>query len=388
MLKNPWLIVPVLLTIEAVVLFASRDKRLAKFFDIVSPVFWIYFLPMLVSTLGLIDPKAPVLSSITTQLLPASLFLLLLTVDVRAILSLGGKALGMFFIGSLGIILGAVLSFWIFKGFVGGKFWGGFGALCASWTGGSANMIAVKEALSVPDQVFTPMVMVDTIVPYVWMGLLIAAARWQPFFDRWNHADRGILDDLRRRTERTENAAGTRFSLFTLVLLFTIALTAGQFSQLLAGHLPAIKDVFSTYAWTIIVVTSISLGLSFTPARRLERLGSNRLGYFLLYFVLTAIGAKSALTHAGTAAVLIMAGFLIALVHAGVMLLGARILKAPLFLVAAASQANLGGVASAPVVAAVYEPGLASVGLLLAVLGNIVGTYFGILCAQICRIFS
>ena len=388
MLRDPWLIICVLLTIEVTVQRLSRLPRLEKFFDIVSPVFWIYFLPMLASSLGLIDPKAPVLGFITTNLLPASLFLLLMTVDMGAILRLGGKALGMFFIGSAGIILGAVISFAVFHRFVGAQFWGGFGALSASWTGGSANMIAVKEALSVPDAVFSPMVVVDTVVPYLWMGILIAAVRWQDVFDRWNRSDRAVIDILRRRTADQRKGAGARLSLAMVVMFLALAAFGSAVAQYIAARLPAIKDLFSTYAWAIIVVSTLGLGLSFTPLRRLEDKGATKVGYFILYFVLTAIGAKAALANVGSALLLITAGLLIVLVHVGFLLVGARILRAPLFLVAAASQANIGGVASAPVVAAVYEPGLASVGLLLAILGNIVGTYFGIMCGQLCRILS
>ncbi len=388
MLRNPWLIIGTLLAIEIAVLRLSRWPRLERFFDIVSPVFWIYFLPMLCSTLGLIDPKAPVLGAITTHLLPASLLLLLMTVDVFAILRLGGKALGMFFIGSAGIITGTILSFAIYRGFVGGQFWSGFGALSASWTGGSANMIAVKEALSVPDTVFAPMVVVDTVVPYLWMGILIAAVRWQGLFDRWNRSERGVIEDLRRRTEGQRQSNSAPLSLAMLAVFLGMAALGSAASQLIAARLPIIKDIFSTYAWTIIIVTALGLGLSFTPVRRLESRGATRVGYFILYFVLTVIGAKAALTNIASAFFLVTAGLLIVLVHAGFLLAGARILRAPLFLVAAASQANIGGVASAPVVAAVYEPGLASVGLLLAILGNIVGTYLGILCAQLCRIIS
>ena len=173
-----------------------------------------------------------------------------------------------------------------------------------------------------------------------------------------------------------------------LAVFIAIAALGSAVSQLVATKLPVIKDIFSTYAWTIIVVTTLGLGLSFTPVRKLEDKGATKVGYFILYFVLTAIGAKAALVNIGSALLLITAGLVIVLVHVGFLLAGARILRAPLFLVAAASQANIGGVASAPVVAAVYEPGLASVGLLLAILGNIVGTYFGIMCAQLCRIFS
>jgi uncharacterized membrane protein len=142
----------------------------------------------------------------------------------------------------------------------------------------------------------------------------------------------------------------------------------------------------SGYTWTILLVTLAGILLSFTPVRKLELSGATRTGYDLLYFVLTAIGAKAAVASIGSALVLIGAGLLIVAVHATVLLAGARLLRAPMFLVAAASQANIGGVASAPVVAEVYHPGLASVGLLLAILGNITGTWLGIMCAQLCRL--
>ena len=153
----------------------------------------------------------------------------------------------------------------------------------------------------------------------------------------------------------------------------------------MAKFLPVVKNIISLSAWTIIVVTTLGILFSFTPARRLEKFGSNKIGYFLLYFVLTTIGAKASVSHLGASAILIAAGVVIILVHAAVLLIAARLLKAPAMLVAAASQANVGGVASAPVVAEIYQPGLASIGLLMAILGNIIGTYLGIVVGQICR---
>ena len=385
MLKNPVAIVIFLIAVEALILYLSERKSLSKFFNIISPIFWIYFLPMLASTCGIIDSRAEVLGHITKYILPGCLLLLLIGVDVPAIMKLGGRALAMFGIGSLGVILGSVISFLLFRDIVGSQFWGGFGALSASWTGGSANMIAVKEALSVPDAVFSPMVVVDAIVPYLWMGILIAGVRWQRIFDVWNKSDQKVIEELYRRTAIAKYEP-PRFSVKMIVALLAIALTGSLLSLGVAGLLPVVDNVFSTYAWTIVMVTIIGIALSYTPARRLESFGSSRLGSLLLYFVLTAIGAKSALTDMSSAAVLISAGLVIILVHALVLLAGARWLKAPLFLVAAASQANIGGVASAPVVAAVYEPGLASVGLLLAIFGNIVGTYLGIFCGHVCRL--
>ena len=387
MLKSSFLIVPFLLMIEIFILVAAKLRRCEKFFDFLPPVFWIYFLPMLASTAGLIDSKAPVLGAMTTYLLPMSLALLLITVDVRAIFCLGSRALAMFFIGAVGVMAGAGVAFVLFKDLVGHQFWAGFGALSASWTGGSANMIAVKEALAVPDSVFLPMVVVDTICPYIWMGLLIAAVRFQPAFDQWNHSDRGVLDDLRVQANALPQKKEARLTAGGLIAVVGLALVLGFLSHGIALKLPEIKDMISTYAWTIIVVSALALGLSFSPVRRIESAGATKVGYWILYFVLTSIGAKASLSNVGASVVLIGAGAVIIVVHLIFLLIGARIMRAPLFLVAAASQANIGGVASAPVVAAVYEPGLASVGLLLAILGNIVGTYLGILVGQICRAF-
>lgn len=387
MIKNPVIIVIFLVAIEALILYLSGRKSLSKLFGMISPIFWIYFLPMMASTFGLIDSKAPVLGYITKYILPGCLLLLLMCVDVPAIMKLGGKAVAMFGIGSFGVILGTVISFLLFKDTVGNQFWGGFGALSASWTGGSANMIAVKEALSVPDAVFSPMVVVDTVVPYLWMGILIAGVRWQGIFDVWNKSDQTIIKDLHRKA-MLKNTEAPCFSFGMIIMLLVIAASGSMLSQIAAGLLPVVDNLFSTYAWTIIIVTILGLALSLTPAKCLETFGASRLGSYLLYFVLTAIGAKAALLDMSAAAILISAGLVIILVHAVILLAGARWLKAPLFLVAAASQANIGGVASAPVVAAVYEPGLASVGLLLAILGNIVGTYLGIACAQVCRLLA
>lgn len=388
MITHPVLIVAVLLGIEALVLWLSRHERTKRYFDLLPSVFWIYFLPMLAATFGLIATKSPVYGLITTWLLPASLVLLLLPVDIRAILRLGPTAIAMFFIGAAGIMAGAALSFALFKPLIGHQFWAGFGALSASWTGGSANMIAVKEALSVPDEVFAPMVIVDTVVPYLWMGFMIAIVGMQPAFDRWNRSDRTTLDHLGEQVVQYLATKGGRRTASGIALSLAVAFAGGGAAAFIARQMPQVKDVITSYTWTIMIVTFLGILLSFSPVRKLEQSGASRTGYDLLYFVLTAIGAKASVANIGSALVLIAAGLLIVAVHAVVLLVGARLLKAPMFLVAAASQANVGGVASAPVVAEVYHPGLASVGLLLAILGNIVGTWLGILCGQLCRMMG
>jgi uncharacterized membrane protein len=280
----------------------------------------------------------------------------------------------MMFAGSLGIMLATPLVFYLVKQWVGSQMWSGFGALSASWTGGSANMIAAKEALQSPDAVFTPMVIVDTIVPYAWMGILVAAVTLQPAYDKWNRSNREAIDNLNRLHRSVNNVREKHFSLQKIFLILAIAVLSGIFSVYLAGRLPVVKNIISNYTWAIIIVSFLGIALSLTPLKKLENYGAEKIGSFLLYFVLTSIGARSNISHLNVTFILIAAGFLIVGLHALVLLIASRIFKAPMFLVATASQANIGGVAS--------------VGLLLAVLGNILGTYLGVITGQLCRLLA
>lgn len=385
MIEHPVLIVLILLIIEVIVLTAAGHPRTQKYFHFLPGVFWIYFLPMLISSAGLIDNKSPLYGLVTTYGLPASLFLLLLGVDLKGIARLGRTAVLMFLAGSFGIMLGTALSFALFRSIVGEEFWSGFGALSGSWTGGSANMVAVKEALGTPDDIFLPMVVVDTVVPYVWMGLLVAASTWQGAFDRWNRSDRSVLDRLQQRMREAQEKARVTLNLKNVFIIALLAAVVSGAMQLFSSALPAVAGVVTKFTWTIILVSVAGLAASLTPLRRCEAMGSTKIGYYLLYFVLTTIGAKASIAHLQASLLLIVCGVVIILVHAVILLAAARWLRAPLMLAATASQANVGGVASAPVVAEIYQPGLGSIGLLMAILGNIIGTYLGIATGQICR---
>lgn len=385
MIHHPFLIILFLLSLESLILYVSGHSRFKKYFQFLPSIFWIYFLPMLASTFGILDSKSPLYQALSIYVLPVSIFLLLLPVDIKAIFKLGTPALIMFFAGSLGVVLGTPLVFFLLKNQIGENMWQGFACLAASWMGGSANFIAVKEAMGVEDAILLPMVVMDTIVPYVWMGTLVACVKLQPIFDRWNQSNRRILDELSQRASSDIRSPGEKIQQGKIISIVIFAVIIGQLSSFLAGFLPEVKNIISKYAWTIILVSFAGIGLSFTRIKKCHEFGSTKIGYFLLYFVLTSIGARANLAYAGSTLILIAAGFLIVLIHMTVLLLTAKIIKAPMFLVATASQANIGGVASAPIVAEIYQPGLASVGLLLAILGNIIGTYLGILVGQICR---
>ncbi len=375
---NPFFAVLLLVGIEISVLFISSRKHLKKFFHFIPAVFWIYFLPMIASTTGLLVSDERLYRSITDIFLPLSLILLLSGVDIPAIAGLGRQALLMMLVGSLGIVLATPLVFYLVKGMVGIQMWQGFGALSASWIGGSANMLAVKEAIGVADAVFTPMIIVDTIVPYVWMAVLVAGSVFQERYDRWNKSEFSFKQQTKVECFNQQQP----FKLKDIIAVAGIGVIGVVASDFIAKRIP--PGLFNLSGLRVIIASCLGIIFSFTPLRKLKGV-SNKLGYFLLFFVLTTIGAKAKLTYISSAAVLIGAGFLIVLIHVSVLFVFSRLIKAPLFLIAVASQANIGGVASAPVVASVYQPALAGVGLLLAVLGNIVGTYMGIITAYLCR---
>lgn len=387
-IKNHFLILLILLGIESLVLYLSKHPAWRKLFSIIPFICWIFFLPMVISSLGLIDPKSILYKHITDWLLPASLTILLMTVDLKTIFRLGPMALGTFLIGSLSVGVGMVIAFKLFAPIVGAQYWSGFGALTGSWTGGSANMIAVKEALSTPDEIFLPFVVVDAILPYLWMALLMAGANWQHRFDEMNHVNPDILRDLKQRVDHLSHQPKPKITPWAFAVIMVIGVCAAFAAGQIAAFLPAVKDVISPFAWVVILASVIGLALSYTPAKKLESRGSNTIGYFLLYLVLTTIGAKANLSQIGQSFILMFAGITVIAIHASALLLTCRWGRVPLCLAAAASQANLGGVASAPIVAEIYCKGLAPVGLLLAIFGNIIGTYIGITVGQICRMVA
>jgi len=392
MINDPMGIIMVLLVIEGAILYAAGHRGAKRLFKYVPAMFWIYFLPMLANTIGLIPPReniaVDVHGAITTYCLPACLVLLLISVDLRAISRLGLVAIAVMLAGSLGTLIGGPVVMLIFGRWLPPDAWSGMGALSASWMGGSSNMIAVFESVGTPPKMRGTMIVVDTIIPYAWMGLLILLSAHQARFDRWNRARSDILDDLKRRAAAGSAAESEPITLRHIVMMFALA-AAGTYAAIqLAGLLPVVPQIVSRSAWAIILATALGLALSFTPVRRLERFGASTVGYGLLYFVLASIGARTSLTSLADAPLMIVVGVVWVLIHGAFILAAGRVFRAPMALMAAASQANMGGTASAPVVAQIYHAGLAPVGLLLAVLGSIVGTYLGIVCAHICRFLS
>lgn len=375
--NDPIALFAVLSGILALVFYASRLRQFERVFKAVPPVLWAYFVPMLLTTAGLIPSASPLYDVLSRYILLFALFLLMVSVDLPAIIRLGPRALLMMISGTVGIILGAPIAFALFKGFLPEDAWMGLAALSGSWIGGTANMLAVIEGLNVPADLVGPIIVVDTVVGYGWMGLLISLAVFEKKFDAWSKADTSVLADLQARAQAQE-LTKRPLQLADAALIFGSTVVAVVAARALAEKLPVIGDpvtIITTGTWAILLVVTAGLILSFTPVRRIDDAGASTIGYYALYLLLASIGAKANLAAVLDAPAYLLTGVVWLLIHCAVLLLMARLLRAPLFLVSIASMANVGGPASAPVVASVYHPALPPVGLLLAIAGYILGIY-------------
>ena len=385
MTRNPVYIICVLVCIQAAVLFIDSRPIGKKLFRFLPSMFWIYFIPMLANTVGLLPAESNVYGTLTRWVLPGSLVVLLLSADIRGILKLGPTALGVMAASVGGIMIGAPVVMLIYRHWLPADAWQAVGALSGSWIGGSANMVAVKEGIGTPDEMFKLLIITDTIIPYAWMGLLIALSAHQEKFDRWNKSNTQLLDDLVIHAKNNSNCNVVRHTLTGTVAIAVIALLGAGIAVWASRVLPSVKNVVNPVAWSVIIATLIGISLSFSSAHRLEFHGSNRIGFFLLYLVLASIGAKTNLSFMGNLPIFLVAGTTWMLIHAACLLLAARLFRAPMALAAAASQSSIGGPASGPVIAGIFHPDLAPAGLLLAVLGNISGTFLGLTTAQVCH---
>lgn len=383
MIQDPTAILVYLISLMGLIYYVKDQVWGQKIFKVVPPVIFVYFLPMISTTLGITPEQSVLYTWIKTYLLPAALVLLLLSADIKAISKLGFKALGTMLAGTLGIVIGGVVSLSIFGHWLPEDAWQGMGALSGSWIGGSANMVAVGTSIGVRDELFGVMIIVDTVVGYGWMGIVIFLSAYQSRLDKWNGVTDSPVNALSEHLNNPENDQPEPLNYSSLIFMIVIGMGLGYLSLKAGEFLPDLGKVVTSFGWTVILVSLIGLGLSFTPVSRLEKHGASHLGNFFLYLLLATIGAKADLRAITEAPLFLGVGVVWIAIHAFILFFAGRLLKAPMFLIATSSQANIGGVVTAPIVASVYQKGMAPVGLLMGVLGNILGLYFGFLTAQL-----
>jgi uncharacterized membrane protein len=291
-------------------------------------------------------------------------------------------ALLMMLAGTAGIVIGGPIAFGIFGGFLEDpEAWKGFASLSGSWIGGTANLLAMQESVEASASTLAPLLVVDVVAGYGWMGVLIFLSAYQERFDRWVGADAGQIEKLNARMEAVESER-TPADTGDFALIVGIAISAAVGARLTGDLLPELgtPTIITSGTWAVLIVVTAGLLLSFTPLQDIERKGASKIGYFALYLLLTSIGAKADLMAVLEVPLYLVTGVVWIGIHIIVLLLAARWLRAPLFFVATGSMANVGGAASAPIVAGVYLPAMAPVGLLMGVAGYILGIYAALGC--------
>jgi uncharacterized membrane protein len=388
LVDHPVGILAVLLAVLAVLFWFGEQPAGRKLFSIVPKLVFCYFVPTTLTTLGVLPEESGLYDWIKGYMLPASLLLLILALDVPGILRLGPRAVIMLLAGTAGVVIGGPIALLICQSFVPEDTWQGMTALCGSWIGGGANMVALGEIAGVSSDMFSMMVIVDVFVANIWMGILLYLAGQQQRIDRWTGADTSAIEELQQRIADFQAKTSRIPSLTDLIIICAFGFVGAYLAYIAGNWMGEQVGFFDETAWKFILITTAGVILSFTRARRLEGAGASRIGSVFLYLLVASIGAHANFMKITEAPGLVLLGGIWMLVHIVILLGVGKLIRAPIFFVAVGSQANIGGAASAPIVASAFHPTLAPVGVLLAVAGYVLGTYAGLLCMALLRLVA
>ena len=398
-----------------------------KFYKIVPALFMAYLIPAIFTSLGLIAPEWTTIQDdgqivegstnlyymASRYLLPAALVLMTLSMNLKAVFNLGPKALIMFFTGTIGIVLGGPIAVLVIglisPETVGGAgadaVWRGLSTLAGSWIGGGANQAAMLEIYKFNPSQYGQMVFVDIVVANVWMAILLIGIGKATKIDKWLKADTSAIESLKEKVATLAKKAERNPTLTDYMILGGIAFGTVSFAHFGADYLSAAFEGFvqglapgiarnsftflnSSFFWMVSITTIIGIVLSYTKARNYEGAGASKIGSIFIYILVASIGMKINILEIFDNPGLLSVGFLWMAIHAGLLILVAKLIRAPYFFLAVGSQANVGGAASAPIVASAFHPSLATVGVLLAVFGYAIGTLGAVLCTVMMRVVA
>lgn len=391
MITDGFLFISLLIAIAAVLVYLDKARGLPVFRYVPGFVF-LYLIAALLNTVGVFgesDSIDAVGGGVKDALLPAMIMLLLFQCDVRKIIKLGPKLLLTYAATAVSIMLGFVITFAVLKGVLDAEAWKGLAALAASWTGGSANMAAVQGILNPPENIFGHVLIVDTIVYSVWLLVMFSSVGISDKFNAWTKADTSALSSRAASTGEGAEKSSADEEKMDLVALFRV-LAIGLFGSALAtvigGKLPEIGVVVNSTTWTILIVSIVGLIVGSTKYGKMA--GASDVAYIMLYIIIGVIAAGSDFTSLVEAPIFLLAGLMVVTIHFVLMVIYAKLTKTELFSLAVASTANIGGVASAPVVAGAFNRELVPVGVLFALIGAFAGTFFGLAAGQVMSLFA
>ncbi len=411
-ITNDAVVLGILMVILAVILKTSSSSKAGwiKFYKVIPALLLCYFVPSILNSAGIISGDSSNLYFVASRyLLPASLVLLCLSIDLKGIVKLGPKAIIMFFAGTLGIVLGGPIAILAVSAFapdlIGGsgpdEVWRGLATVAGSWIGGGANQTAMKEIYGASDQLFSAMITVDVIVANIWMAFLLIGAGMSEKLDKKLKADSSAIQEVKKGIEDYAASITKVPKLTDIMIICAIGFGGTAIAHFGADIMTPImqgkKEFLEAYRltsmsshffWLVVIATIMGLVFSFTKLKSYEGAGASKFGSAFLYVLVATIGMKMDILAIFDNLELFLIGIIWMLVHVIILLLVAKIIKAPFFFVAVGSQANVGGAASAPIVASAFSPALAPVGVLLAVFGYAVGTFGAIFCAQLMQVVS
>ena len=356
----------------------TQTKTQHKLFDYLPAIVIIYFVVMLASTFGVWqknDSITTTYKAVKSNLLPAMIFLMLLSADMRQIFKLGPKMLLTFFLASLSIALGFIGMFIIFHSYFDTNAWKAFAALSGSWMGGTANMVAIQSALNLPDAAMGYTLLIDSIDYAIWVMVLLALVPFAKKFNQWTKSDTSIIDEVGKKLAYKE-AQKKPIDFASLFFLLGVALMVSALAQYQASFLPTTSFLTGT-TWVVITATIAGIFFAMTPLAKIS--GASELANIMLYIIVALIASRANFSELSQAPLYIFAGFIIISIHILFMLLFAKVFHLDLFSLGIASLANIGGVASAPILASAYSKALIPIGVLMAMIGYIVGTFGGLM---------
>lgn len=365
-----------------------KGKIAGKIFNFAPPIVLIYLGLMVLCTIGLwdLEATATAYSSLKNPLLYAMLFIMLLRCDLRKIIRLGPKMLIGFFAATISIGLGFFIAYAIMHNALGEGAWSVLGALCGSWMGGAGNMLAIQAALNVSEEAMAYALVMDSICATLYVMFLLWSIGFSKVFNKWTKADTRIIDEVGQSLEKEAKANTKPITWQNIILILGSGLLVSAVAQEIGVILNSVAPFFDKATWTVLVVTLVGVGLAMTPFGKIK--GTEEISNVLLYAVIALIASRADMGSIGNAPVWLLTGFMILGIHVLIMLVLAKVLRMDVFTCAVASLANVGGTATAPVLAGTYSSALVPVGIVMALLGYVIGTGGGLLVAQLMSIFG
>lgn len=391
MIKDGFMYIAALIFIAAVLVCLPKifkGKTAERIFKFAPPIVLIYLGLMLCCTVKLwnLEATGDAYNAMKNPILYAMLFIMLLRCDLKKIVRLGPKMLIGFFSATISIGLGFVISYAIMARVLGSDAWQALGALCGSWMGGGGNMLAIQAALDVPEDMMAYALVMDSICATLYVMFLLWAINFSDKFNKWTKADTRIIDSVGAELEEEARANTKPLVWQNIMILVGAGLLVSAISQTLGTMINGYLPFFDKATWTVLIVTVLGLIFALTPFGKLK--GTEEVSNVMLYIVVALIASRADLSAMGNAPAWLLSGLIILVIHVVIMIVLSKLLKIDIFTAAVASLANIGGTATAPVLAGTYSSALVPVGIIMALLGYVVGTGGGLIVAHLMSMFA